>query len=64
MINIAVLKTEARAVAKRQQERLNTAITENRDLTAEEEAADKEDADKIARLTAQIQRAEAAMAAA
>lgn len=63
-INIAVLKTEARSVAKRQQERLNTAITENRDLTAEEEAADKEDKEKLARLTAQIQRAEAAMAAA
>jgi HK97 family phage major capsid protein len=64
MINLAVLKTEARAVAKRQQERLNTAITENRDLTAEEEAADKEDGEKLARLTASIQRAEAAMAAA
>lgn len=63
-INLAVLRTEARATAKRQQERLNTAITENRDLTAEEEAADKEDGEKLARLTAQIQRAEAAMAAA
>jgi len=63
-INIAVLKTEARAVAKRQQERLNTAITENRDLTAEEEAADQADAASLARLTASIQRAETAMAAA
>lgn len=63
-INLAVLRTEARATAKRQQERLNTAITENRDLTAEEEAADKADGEKLARLTAQIQRAEAAMAAA
>ncbi|UYY60112.1 phage major capsid protein [Sphingomonas sp. S2-65] len=64
MINIAVLKTEARAVAKRQQDRLNTAITENRDLTAEEEAADQADAATLARLTASIQRAETAMAAA
>lgn len=63
-INLAVLRTEARATAKRQQERLNAAITENRDLTAEEEAADKADAEKLARLTAQIQRAEAAMTAA
>lgn len=63
-INLAVLRAEARATAKRQQERLNTAITENRDLTDEEEAADKADAEKLARLTAQIQRAEAAMAAA
>lgn len=63
-INLAVLRTEARATAKRQQERLNTAITENRDLTAEEEAADQADAEKLARLTAQIQRAEAAMTAA
>lgn len=61
MINLAVLKTEARAVAKRQQDRLQTAITENRDLTAEEETADGEDAKKLASLTAMIQRAEAAI---
>jgi HK97 family phage major capsid protein len=61
MINLAVLKTEARAVAKRQQERLQAAITENRDLTAEEEAADTADATKLASLTAMIQRAEAAI---
>lgn len=62
-MNLAVLKTEARATAKRQQDRLQKAIDENRDLTAEEETADAEDAAKLARLTAQIQRAEAAMAA-
>ncbi|MEH3046499.1 phage major capsid protein [Sphingomonas adhaesiva] len=64
MANIAVLKTEARAVSKRQLDRLNAAIAENRDLTAEEEAADTADKEQLARLTAQIQRVEAAMAAA
>ena len=63
-MNLAVLKTEARAVAKRQQDRLAAAITENRDLTAEEENADAEDTKKLASLTALIQRAEAAMHAA
>ena len=60
-INLAVLKTEARAVAKRQQDRLQAAITENRDLTAEEETADAADAAKLVSLTAMIQRAEAAI---
>jgi HK97 family phage major capsid protein len=63
-MNLAVLKAEARATAQRQQARLQTAIDENRDLTAEEETADADDKAKLARLTAQIQRAEAAMAAA
>lgn len=63
-MNLAVLKAEARATAQRQQERLQKAIDENRELTAEEEAADADDKAKLARLTAQIQRAEAAMAAA
>lgn len=63
-MNLAVLKAEARATAQRQQARLQTAIDENRDFTAEEEAADADDKAKLARLTAQIQRAEAAMAAA
>jgi HK97 family phage major capsid protein len=63
-MNLAVLKNEARAVAKRQQERLQTAIDEDRDLTTEEETADAEDKAKLTRLTGQIGRAEAAMAAA
>lgn len=63
-MNLAVLKAEARATAQRQQERLQKAIDENRDLTAEEETADAEDKAKLARLTAQIQRAEEAMSAA
>jgi HK97 family phage major capsid protein len=63
-MNLAVLKAEARAVAQRQQARLQTAIDENRDFTAEEETADADDKAKLARLTAQVQRAEEAMAAA
>ena len=63
-MNLAVLKAEARATAQRQQARLQTAIDENRDFTAEEETADADDKAKLARLTAQIQRAEAAMTAA
>jgi HK97 family phage major capsid protein len=61
-MNLAILRNEAREVAQRQQARLQTAIDENRDLTAEEETADKEDADKLKRLTGQIQRGEALMA--
>lgn len=63
-MNLAVLKAEARATAKRQQDRLQTAIDENRELTAEEETADANDKATLARLTAQIQRAEEAMTAA
>ena len=63
-MNLAVLKAEARATAQRQQARLQTAIDENRDFTPEEETADADDKAKLARLTAQIQRAEAAMTAA
>jgi HK97 family phage major capsid protein len=63
-MNLAVLKTEARNVAKRQQDRLQKAIDENRDLTAEEEAADDADKKELASLTAKIHRSEAAVAAA
>jgi HK97 family phage major capsid protein len=62
-MNLVVLKAEARAVAQRQQDRLQLAIDEDRDLTAEEETADADDKAKLARLTAQIARAEQAMAA-
>lgn len=63
-MNLAVLKAEARAVATRQQDRLQKAIDENRDLTAEEETADADDKAALARLTAQIQRAEGMITAA
>jgi len=63
-MNLAVLKAEARATAQRQQERLQKAIDEHRDLTAAEETADAEDKATLARLTGQIKRAEEAMAAA
>lgn len=63
-MNLAILKNEAREVAQRQQARLQKAIDENRDLTAEEETADQEDGGKLARLTKQIQRAETLMASA
>lgn len=57
-MNLAILKNEAREIAKRQEARLQAAIDEDRDLTAEEESADKADGEKLARLTKQIQRAE------
>ena len=53
-MNLAVLKAEARAVAQRQQTRLQKAIDEDRDLTAEEETADADDKAKLARLTTSI----------
>ncbi|MDP3550616.1 MAG: phage major capsid protein [Novosphingobium sp.] len=58
MLNIAVLQNEARTVAQRQQTRLQAAIDENRELTAEEETADAADAAQLTRLTSQIQRAQ------
>lgn len=57
-MNLAILKSEARSVAKRQTERLQAAIDGGRDLTAEEEAEDAKDAAELSRLTKQIQRAE------
>lgn len=62
-MNLAVLKAEARATAQRQQDRLQKAIDDNRELTAEEETADADDKAKLVRLTGQIRRAEEAMAA-
>lgn len=62
-MNLAILKNQARAVAKRQKDRLQTAIDEGRDMTAEEEDADKADASELTRLTGQIQRAEQLLAA-
>ncbi|WP_232494925.1 phage major capsid protein [Novosphingobium kaempferiae] len=61
-MNLAILKSEARAVAKRQSDRLQAAIDGNRDLTAEEEAEDAKDTAELARMTKQIQRAETLLA--
>jgi HK97 family phage major capsid protein len=63
-MNLAILRNEAREIAQRQQARLQSAIDENRDLTAEEETADKDDEAKLKRLTAQIQRGEQLMSSA
>ncbi|WP_210357640.1 phage major capsid protein [Sphingomonas beigongshangi] len=63
-MNLAVLKAEARATAERRQARLQKAIDENRDLTAEEETAEAEDKAKADRLQKQITRAEELMASA
>lgn len=61
-MNLAILKNEAREVAKRQKDRLQAAIDDNRELTADEETADAADAEKLARLTNQIARAETLLA--
>lgn len=63
-MNLAVLRAEARATAEQRQARLQKAIDENRDLTAEEEAAEAEDKAKADRLQKQIGRAEELMASA
>ncbi|EZP57251.1 phage major capsid protein [Sphingomonas sp. RIT328] len=61
-MNLAVLKAEARATAQRRQERLQKAIDENRDMTAEEEAEEAKDKASADRLQKQISRAEELMA--
>jgi len=58
-MSLAVLKNEARETAKRLEDRLNTAINDNRDLTAEEEAAQTADEATLKRQTAHITRMEA-----
>lgn len=63
-MNLAVLKAEARATAQRRQERLQKAIDENRELTAEEEKAEAEDKAKAGRLQKQIEHAEELIASA
>ncbi|WP_342248614.1 phage major capsid protein [Sphingomonas sp. OTU376] len=57
-MNLAILKNQAREVAKRREDRITAAIGENRDLTAEEEAAETADAAEFDRLSAQIKRLE------
>ncbi|MGL5447892.1 MAG: phage major capsid protein [Rhabdaerophilum sp.] len=62
-MNLALLKKEARDTSARMETRLQSAITENRDLTAEEEAAQAEDQKALDRQLANIKRAEALAAA-
>lgn len=57
-MNLAVLKSEARSVSQRREDRIAKAISENRELTAEEEAEDAADKAKADRLIAQIRQAE------
>jgi len=61
-MNLAVLKAEARATAEKRQARLQKAIDENRDMTAEEEAEEAKDKASADRLQKQIARAEELMA--
>lgn len=57
-MNLALLKKEAQETAKRLEDRLAVAIEADRDLTEDEEAADKADSDKLDRLAGQIAKAE------
>lgn len=58
-MNLALLKKEARETGARMEARLTTAIDEDRDLTAEEQAEQDEDQKKLDRQTAVIRQAEA-----
>ncbi len=62
-MNLALLKTEARATSARMEARLQAAIDDNRDLTAEEQAAQDEDQKALDRQLANIKRAETLAAA-
>jgi hypothetical protein len=57
-MNLEELRAQARAVATRMEARINTALGEKRDLTAEEEAADAADAAELAELKGKITAAE------
>lgn len=58
-MSLAVLKNEARETAARMQTRLDTAINDNRDLSAEEETAQTADEATLKRQTSHITRMEA-----
>lgn len=58
-MTLALLKKEARETSARMQDRLNTAIKEDRDLSEEEQTAQDEDQAKLDRQLANIQRLEA-----
>ena len=62
-MDLEALRAQARAVATRMETRLNTALGENRDLTAEEEAANTADEAELAGLKGQIATAEQAASA-
>ena len=57
-MNLEALRGQARAVATRMETRINTALGENRDLTADEEAANTADEAELAGLKTQINAAE------
>lgn len=57
-MNIALMKKEARETAKRLEDRLITAVNDNRDLTAEEEAEQAKDQAALDRQLANIERVE------
>jgi HK97 family phage major capsid protein len=61
-MNLALLKKEARETAKRLEDRLASAIADNRDLTDEEEAAQATDQAALDRQMKNIQRAEQLLA--
>lgn len=59
-MDLEALRAQARAVATRMETRINTALGENRDLTADEEAANTADEAELAGLKTKISTAEAA----
>ncbi len=61
-MNIALMKNEARATSARMQDRLSAAINENRDLTAEEQAAQDSDQVMLDKQLGRIKAAEALQA--
>ncbi len=58
-MDLEALRAQARAVATRMETRINSALGENRDLTADEEAANTADEAELAGLKASIATAEA-----
>jgi len=62
-MDLEALRAQARAVATRMETRINTALGENRDLTAEEEAAQTADEAELAGLKTKVAAAEAAASA-
>lgn len=58
-MDLEALRAQARAVATRMETRINTALGENRDLTADEEAANTADEAELAGLKTKIAEAEA-----
>ena len=59
-MDLEALRAQARAVATRMETRINSALGENRDLTADEEAAQTADEAELAALKLQIAAAETA----